>query len=91
MPKDARYKAVKSLIETGGVQKLKDVFLYIPRKTVYVDMGMNYARFTRLINTPGKFTLQELQLMSQLFGVQHRQIIELALADMGGTTGKRKK
>lgn len=91
MPKDARYKAVKSLIEAGGVQKIKDLFLYIPRKTVYVDMGMNYTRFTRLINSPGKFTLQELHLMSQLFDVQHRAIIDLVLADMDGGKGKRKK
>ena len=88
MPKDARYKAVKSLIEAGGVQKLKDLFLYIPRKTVYTDMGMNYARFKRLESSPEKFTIEELYQMSILFDVQHKAIIELVLAQMGG---KRRK
>jgi hypothetical protein len=87
MPKDARYKAVKSLIEAGGVQKLKDIFLYIPRKTVYTDMGMNYARFKRLESSPEKFTIEELYQMSVLFDVRHQSIIDLVLAQMS----KRKK
>lgn len=90
MPKDARYKAVKSLIEAGGVTVLKDLFLYIPRKTVYVDMGINYARFKKLEAKPEGFTIDELYRMSQLFEVEHRAIIELVLAQMAGR-GKRKK
>lgn len=87
MPKDARYKAVKSLIEAGGVKQLKELFLYIPRKTVYTDMGMNYARFKRLEAAPEKFTIEELYQMSVLFDVKHQSIIDLVLAQMS----KRRK
>lgn len=93
MPKDPRYKSVKSLIEAGGVKYLKDIFLYIPKKVVYVDMGINYVRFQRLINAPAKFTLEELHQMSELLEVDNKLIIELAWSQMmsSGTKGKRKK
>lgn len=92
MAKDARYQAVKSVIEAGAIKTLQDIFIYIPKKTVYTDLGMNYVRFTKLVSSPQLFTVQELYEISLLFDVPHRTIIDLTLTQMeSGKKGKRKK
>jgi hypothetical protein len=82
MAKDARYKAVKSVIESGAVKTLQEIFLYIPKKTVYTDLGMNYVRFTKLVSSPELFTVQELYEISLLIDVSHRTVIDLTLAQI---------
>lgn len=80
MPKDNRYKAVKQLLEAGGIKTLPEIFDFIPRKVVYLDMGINYQRFKRLVDNPYLFTIEELATIGSLFGVETRLIIDITLA-----------
>ena len=68
--KDTRYIAVKALIETGRITTFADIFEYIPRKTVYIDLGINYTRFTKLIEHPGGLTITEIKTLSGLFEIE---------------------
>lgn len=92
MAKDKRYISVKSLIETGRIVDFREIFEYIPRKVVYKDLGVNYSRFKRLLDSTDLFTLQELITLAGLFEVDARAFIELAFAQYEkDKKGKRKR
>jgi hypothetical protein len=89
MPKDRRYATIKPLIEAKGITTFDQIFLYIPRKVLYTDMGLNYARFKRMADSPDLFTLRDFRTLGDLFGVDGRIIIDLASAQV--ERDKRKK
>lgn len=78
MRTDQRYKVVKNLIETDNIKSLRDIFLYIPKRVVYSDLGVNYTRFLKLINNPDRFTMKELITMAGLFEVDAKVLIDIA-------------
>lgn len=84
MTKDKRYTAVKSLIDTGGINSFLAIFDYIPRKVVYQDMGINYNRFKRLLANPDLFTLRELNTLSKLFSIDLKRMIDLVTSQLEG-------
>lgn len=79
MAKDKRYIAVKSLIETNSIKSFGEIFQFVPRKIVYNDLGVNYARFKRLVAQPDLFTLRELNTLSGFFGVDTKVLFDLIL------------
>jgi hypothetical protein len=75
---DPRYGAVKVLIESGHVKSIQDIFQYIPKTTVYKDLGINYNRFDRAIINPAIFRLEELVVLAELFDVDAKKMIDMA-------------
>jgi hypothetical protein len=80
MPGDHRYKTIKVLIESGIITEFNQIFLYIPKRVVSEDMGINYSRFVRLLQQVELFRLKELIMMSVFFEVNGKTFIELAQA-----------
>ena len=91
MAKDSRYKTVNVFIERGEVKKLADIFNYIPRKVVYIDLGINYNRFKRLLEHPDQFTLQELSRLAFLIEVGKQVIINLLYAQIDQNSKVKKR
>lgn len=75
---DPRYDAVRVLFETGHIKSFRDIFLYIPKTTVYKDLGINFDRFVRAIDDPSIFRLKELKTIGELFGIDPKEIIDMA-------------
>lgn len=80
MPKDNRYIAVKSLIETGRIKKFSEIFEHIPKKVVYTDLGVNYSKFKRMIASPDLFTLRELAKLARLIEIEARAMFKMAFS-----------
>lgn len=78
MQRDARYGSIKVLIENGHIKTVKDIFIHIPKTTVYKDLGINFNRFDRAIRDPSIFRMQELITLAELFGVDALQFIHMA-------------
>jgi hypothetical protein len=78
MTGDPRYGSIKVLIENGHINSIKDIFLYIPKTTVYKDLGINFNRFDRAIIDPSIFRLEELFVLAELFDVDAKKIIDMA-------------
>jgi len=53
--KDNRYNIIKALIDSGHIKTFRDVFTFIPKTTVYKDLGVNFKKFDRAINDPSIF------------------------------------
>lgn len=90
--RDRRYTAVNSLIKTGVIVNFRQIFEFIPQRVVYIDLGVNYSRFRRLLADPDLFTLRELTILSTYFGIEPRKMIELAYSQHEeDKKGRRKK
>jgi hypothetical protein len=80
MQRDNRYKAVLSLITTNEIKSFEQIFNFIPRKTVYTDLGLNYYRFARLLKRPDNFTIRELVTLAGLIGCDPFILFTMAMA-----------
>jgi hypothetical protein len=85
--KDNRYEAVKSLIETGRIKRLKDIFTIIPISVVHRDSNIHYATLHRRIYDTRLLTLDNFIKLAELIEVTPEVIVSLAIADIS----KKKK
>jgi hypothetical protein len=81
MLKDPRYKAIKSLIESKGIQGLKDIFTIVPLSVVKQDMKINYNTLRRRISNPGTLSAKDIIAMASLFDVDPLEMFRLVLYD----------
>ena len=77
MARDARYTTIKNLIDAGYIKSFRDMFPTIPKSVVARDLGMNNARFTRLMNDVKRFTLDELYRLSGFLEVDETTVLRL--------------
>lgn len=89
MSKDARYRAVKALMEKAEIKGLKDVFMYLPISVLKVDMKVNYNTLRRKIDNSSLLTVRDIISMAKLFEVDESKILALATSDINSKT-KRK-
>lgn len=75
---DPRYDAVRVLFEAGHIKQFPDIFIHIPKTTVYKDLGVNFNRFARAIYDPSIFKMGELKEIAELFGVDPKKLIDMA-------------
>lgn len=87
---DPRYRAVGVLIEQEHIKCLPDIFIHIPKTTVYKDLGINFNRFERAIGNPAIFRMQELMDLANLFGVDQKKFIDMAYSQILTVKNKRK-
>jgi hypothetical protein len=89
---DPRYGTIKVLIESGHIKSIKEIFQFIPKTTVYKDLGVNFNRFDRAIYDPSIFRMQELVILAELFQVDAKKLIDMAYEQMLTVPrGRRKK
>jgi hypothetical protein len=76
--RDPRYGTIKVLIESGHITSIRDIFHFIPKTTVYKDLGVNFNRFDRAILDPAIFRVEELKELAEMFEVDAKKFIDMA-------------
>lgn len=89
--KDQRYKAIKSLIESKGIQGLKDVFTIMPMSTVREDMKINYNTLRRRVDNGDLLTVRDIKSMAGLFEVDPVEVFRLIINDLNAGQKSRKR
>jgi hypothetical protein len=79
MFKDNRYNIARTFIENGEIGSIDQIFEYIPKSVVRLEIKTNNNRFTRLINHPLEFKLIELSKIAKAIGVDTRTLVNMAL------------
>ncbi len=77
MIQDEQRLAIKNLIDTGNIKQFKEIFLYVKKKQLHSQMGINYNRFLRIIKNPKKFQYEDAYQVATIFSVTPRQVSEL--------------
>lgn len=91
MAKDHRYQVVKRLIEANDIKAFQDIFNFIPKRVIYGDLGVNYAKFQRLFASPDLLTLRELLTLAALIECEPHKLFDLATAHKVAKKGTKKK
>src|SRR5258708_33832345 len=89
--RDDRYTIVKTMYQAGHIVFFNDIFKYIPKTIVALDLGKKVDRFNKLMTRPDEFTLQELYIIASFCGLTERKIYELAEAEYLQNKSKIKK
>ena len=74
------YRTIKILIEAGSIKKLSELFDHISLEVVAEDLGISHNRLRYKLGNIGKFTINELCNMADLFEVEEMKIVDLAHA-----------
>jgi len=75
--RDSRYDLIEPMMSQGKIVSFKDVFKYIKKTVVAIDLGKKVDRFTVMMNDPKKFSVGDVYKMSALFGISARQVFAL--------------
>jgi hypothetical protein len=75
--RDSRYDLIEPMLSQGKIVSFTDVFKYIKKTVVAIDLGKKVDRFTAMMNDPRKFSVGDVYKMSDLFGISSRQMFEL--------------
>jgi hypothetical protein len=89
--KDQRYKAIKSLIESKGINGLKDVFTIMPLSIVRQDMKINYNTLRRRVTEGDALTVKDIIAMAGLFEVDPVEVFKLTLNDISVKSKSKKR
>lgn len=79
MTKANKYKVVKVLIDSGEIKTFNQIFLYITKRAVYIDLGVNYEKFERILKHPDLLTLREMVTLSRLIKCEPIQLFDLII------------
>jgi hypothetical protein len=93
MAPDARYAAIKILIETGHISSFKQLFTYIPKSVLGADLGLNNTRITRLISYPDRFSIRDINGIATVINIDPLRIVQLIYSQIrtDQSAGKQKK
>jgi hypothetical protein len=72
------YNTTKLLIDSNKIGEFRQIFDYVPKTTVYKDLGINYNRFTRAMKNIQEFKLEEIYHLSRLIGIDEKILLDLA-------------
>ena len=75
--RDTRYDLIEPMISQGRILAFNDVFKYIKKTVVALDMGKKVDRFTVMMHDPKKFSVGDVYKMSDLFKVSAKKVFEL--------------
>lgn len=77
MTKDRRYTIVKNLISSGHIKSFNDIFDIIPRSVIARDLGMNYMRFTKLMNNLDLFVIKDVFQLAVFLEIDEMILLNL--------------
>lgn len=73
---------VRRLILQRYLQEFEDIFQWYSPSRLARHLGKNSSRMKDYIADPGKFTVYELMVMADVFGVELKDIIRLVFAQV---------
>jgi hypothetical protein len=75
--RDTRYDLIEPMMSQGKIVAFTDVFKYIKKTVVAIDLGKKVDRFTVMMHDPKKFSVGDVYKMSDLFRISAKRVFEL--------------
>ena len=77
MKHDFRYSTVQVMYEKGRIKSLFDIFIYIKKTRVGLDIGMRVNRLNKFLNKVEAFTLTDIERIALLCGIDLAAMMDL--------------
>ena len=78
------------MLEKGNIQSFNDIFKYIPKTVVAINMGKKVDRFTDMMNRVEKFKLEEVFAVAKLCEIDDADMIKLVYQEYVKQKKKKK-
>jgi len=78
---DTRYHLVKVMLERGHIEKLSDIFRYVPKTLFFQDLGYRIDRADQLIEMPDGFIVRKLFEIAQNCEITEEEVLSLMLKE----------
>ena len=75
--RDTRYDLIEPMMSQGKIVAFLDIFKYIRKTVVAIDLGKKVDRFTVMMHDPKKFSVGDVYRMSDLFKISAKKVFEL--------------
>lgn len=79
---DHRYELIRVMYEDGHIEKLSDIFKFIPKTVVARDAGMNVERMNERLKSPGKWILRQVFKIGELCELTEAETAALLAAEV---------
>ena len=79
--KDARYALIPVLLEDGKIERLSDIFKFVPKTTVAADLGIRLDTWDMYMEKLLPFSLKKLFRLAELCGITERDILNLVMEE----------
>ena len=77
MNRDPRYSVLLSMYEKGHIKSLFDIFKYVPKTRVGLDIGMRVDRLNKFLKRVETFTLKDIESIAVLSDLDLDVVMEL--------------
>ena len=77
MNRDPRYSVLLSMYEKGHIKSLFDIFKYVPKTRVGLDIGMRVDRLNKFLKKVENFTLKDIESIAVLSDLDLDVVMEL--------------
>jgi hypothetical protein len=74
--------SVHTLIQSGQIKTLADLYKRVPRKDVGELLQINPVAFTRRANDAGKFRLEEIKLLAEKMDVPFADLLKVFVGSL---------
>ena len=75
--RDTRYDLIEPMMSQGKIVAFLDIFKYIRKTVVAIDLGKKVDRFTVMMHDPKKFSVGDVYKMGVLFKISAKKVFEL--------------
>lgn len=75
--RDTRYDLIEPMVSQGKIVTFLDIFKYIKKTVVAIDLGKKVDRFTVMMHDPKKFSVGDVYRMADLFKISAKRVFEL--------------
>ena len=79
--RDTRYDLIEPMMSQGKIVSFTDVFKYIKKTVVAIDLGKKVDRFNTLMSRVEEFMLSDLFIIAGFFEIDEDDIIRLIMID----------
>lgn len=77
MNRDPRYSVILSMYEKGNIKSIFDIFTYVPKTRVGMDIGMRVDRLNKYLKRVDTFTLEQIARLAFLCDLDLDVMMEL--------------
>lgn len=91
MSQASSYNIAKELILAGKLKSLDELVLILKKTTLALDMKIGPKRLNRLLDNPGKFTIEDIHSLADLIGVPAKPLLDLISSEYVGKTKRKNK
>jgi len=74
---DARYDLVKPMLDKGHIEKMSDIFKYVPKTLFFRDLGYRVDRGDQLIERPDGFIVRKLFEIARNCSLKEEEVLIL--------------